>query len=138
MSDYLEVALGGETYQISTLTLNDLRKFEGWVRSERLRLALEVMPPSEDRAKAVAEILGGEVDAAAEMNEVGGLIYLIWLGIQHNQKDVKREALAERLGLKDLRLLRSLIDKFVFDSVAGTEDGESPPDQNSVQAGEQS
>lgn len=137
MSDYLEVSLGGETYQISKLTLNDLRKFENRVRSERLRLALDVLPPSEDRAKVIAEILGGEVDVTTEMGQMGGIVYLIWLGIHHNQKDVKFEALADRLKLTDVRVLQTLIDKLAFDSGAGEEDGENPPGEGSNQAGEQ-
>lgn len=135
MSESIEVPIGDETYRMSPITLADLAKFENQIKSERLRIALDVLPPSTDRAEIVAEILNANVDVTEALTSMSGISYLLWLSIVHMQSDVKLDAFREKLKLEDLRILQTLIDKLAFgDSPRAEEDNNNPPAESTAPA----
>lgn len=141
VSDAIEVSLGGKTYRFSKIRLNDLRKFENWIRSERLRITLDAVGDSinaEQRAKMVSEVLGSPVDVTEELASMGGVGYLLWLSVAREQPDLKFDDFAGNLQIEDMRVLQTLLDKLAFGGATAKEDGDRPPADSSSQVGEQS
>ena len=134
MSEALEVTLGGEAYHLSPITLGNLTKFENHIRSGRLRIALDAMPPGVDgRAEIVREILNGDLDIERAMASMSGVSYLLYLSAVQNSPDLKYEGFAQSLKLEDMSVLDGLLSKLAFGGPADKED-DSPPAENTPPA----
>jgi hypothetical protein len=137
VSEAIEVELGGETYRMSKITLADLAKFENRIRSERLRIALETLPAgSKDRVEIMREVLNGEIDVWNNFGSIGGISYLLWLSVAHNEPDVTYDAFAEKLRFEDMGVLEAILDRLAVGEAAAQESGESPPAQDARPATE--
>ena len=140
MSEALEVTLGGATYFLSPITLGNLAKFENHIRSERLQIALDAMPPGTDgRAEIVREILNGDLDIERAMASMTGASRLLYLSAVQAQPDLKYEGFAQSLKLEDMGVLDGLLSKLAFGKPVDMEDGdeegsESPPAESAPSA----
>lgn len=137
----IEMKIGELLVKLSPLTLNDLESFEGWVKSERLRLALDAVGAvsGADRAVVIKEILSEPIDMydlAKEMDTVAGACRLLWLCAVKNDAELKIEAFTESLSMENMSVMQTLINKLSMGIEEGT-DTDRPTDAGS-QAGEQS
>jgi len=136
MSEALEVTLGGKTYHMTPLTTGDMTKFDNRVKTERLQIVLDSMPPgSPGRAEIVREILNDDMMASARaLGTVGGLSYLLYLSIVHQQPNLKYADFIQDIPLRELDNLDESMMDFAFGRSGGKEDGESPPVKSSPPA----
>lgn len=139
------IQLGGNTYQLSSLTLGDMATFRQWANERHLATAdarvaylkdKQCLSPEERHrtyATAFDQTKNGVAEAIAAASLEGGE-QLILLSLKHRQPDMTLEALRPLLTMADVEDVRDKVEILSGfaddDDAAGAGQGEGAADPN--------
>lgn len=137
MSDLTRIAgkpvtltVGGQDYEFSPLTLDDLAEFEAWYASERLNRALDALGhvpeeyvPGDGSVKgevhysasARVELIArmsdaGSTDIATAMQSLRGVRQILWYSLRKRHPDMTPSQAGALVDFSNLGEMKSLID----------------------------
>ena len=101
----IDIEFDGESYQLSSLDLNDLGAFENHLRKQRVKELCELDIPKKDIHDMVSaanrQAIG--VDELMEnIATINGLKYVIWRCIQKQKKDVTLDQIGSKIDLNKI------------------------------------
>ena len=107
------LTVGGEAYEFSPLTLDDLAEFESWFASERLQRALEALGDGAagDRVQLIAQMSdAGSADIATAMQSLRGVRQILWYSLRKKQPEMTPSEAGALVDLSNLEEMKTLLD----------------------------
>ncbi len=120
-----EIELGGKTYRMRPLSIDEFAQFERWVDDAPIRQAVrnldglspelqtKMLQQAQEAASRTSqdspEKRQGRI--AAQMTSMSGISYLIWLSLRREQPDLSLEAVSQMLTLDKLPYVQQRLDE---------------------------
>jgi len=121
-----DIVIKGETFTFSNLNMQDLARFEEWAKQQHIRTLKEALRDEEPevRASVLAKVkLSVSSEEVAEITgSYNGLIYLLWLALKKNHKDITREQIGELFDPTEISEMDSLVDSLSGYGSGGSDD----------------
>ena len=120
-----EIELGGKTYRMHRLNVDDFAEFEQWVDDIPIRQAarnIDILPPdlqmkmmqqAQDTASAASEAdpIKRQERIKSQMMSMGGIGYLIWLSLRQDHPDLTRKTAVGMITLDNLPYVQQRLDE---------------------------
>ena len=110
----LTINIKGNDYEISVLTVDDLAEFEKYIKSERLKIFLDVAKEldSKTKAEAIAAISAEHLtteELAEEMNSMTGTRFFLWRSLIKKQPKLKLEEMGKLVDLDNFNEVSQMV-----------------------------
>ena len=128
-----DITLKGKAYTFSNLNMQDLARFEEWVKQQHIRTLKDALKDEEPEVRASvlakARLTLSSEEIMQSTGSYSGLLYLLWLSAKKNHKDITPEQLGELFDPTELAEKDKLVD-----TLSGYGGSNDPP----VKSGESS
>mgnify|MGYP005830153213 CR=1 FL=1 len=97
-----EVEIGGKTYKMSALTLNDLAAYEVHLKKERCKSLTELDMPKKDMYAEIVKINRENMDPdelIAGLNTITGIRWLLWRCVSKHDPEVDIDYISEQMDI---------------------------------------
>ena len=120
-----EIELGGKTYLMRPLTIDDFAQFERWVDDAPIRRAVRnldgLAPDLQTKMLQQAQEAAGRASEdnpekrqgriTAQMTSMSGICYLIWLSLRREQPELDLQTVSQMLTLDKLPYVQQRLDE---------------------------
>ncbi len=119
-----EIELGGKSYLMRPLSINEFAQFERWVDDAPIRqaarnldglsadLQMKMLQQAQEAASRASQDNPEKRQnrISAQMTSMGGISYLIWLSLRQEQPELSLEAVSQMLTLDKLPYIQQRLD----------------------------
>jgi len=126
----LTIAIKEKEYEITVLTVDDLAEFEKYIKSERLRIFLNVAKDLDSKTKAetIAAISSEHLpveELAKEMNSMTGTRFFLWRALVKKQPKLKLEEMGKLVDLDNFREVSTIVQSIGGKTIKNVQRGEA-------------